>query len=460
MKIRELLPAETAPSVFDIDYQSLYDKGFRGLLFDIDNTLVHHGDDSTPEIDALFEKIHSIGFRTLMLSNNSEERILRFLKNIDSEYIEEADKPDPACYFEACKKLNITPDQAVMIGDQLFTDIRGANRAGITSILVDFIKLPEEKWLGWHRYAEFLLLDGQRLYKGLSRTAKIPADTVRTLRKFKNHEILFCEISPATYWISLQKENARKNLADLRSGERFAQTRSKKLLPYTASVHKSNMIRRAPGIDLTLQQNKAVNINLAGRTFNHLIIHPGETFSFWHCVGPTTKQRGYRKGRIIQDGVLKPGYGGGLCNLANTLHLLVLESPLTVTELHLHSDALAPDEGPRKPFSSGTSVSYRNIDFRFKNNTDQDFQIISGCKGEMHYAQLRCEHEFPFTYRLTEEDHHFRKEGDKYYRVSKIWRECYDRASGELINRELIRDNHSEVMYDPSLIPQDLLRQD
>lgn len=75
-----------------------------------------------------------------------------------------------------------------------------------------------------------------------------------------------------------------------------------------------------------------------------------------------------------------PGLGGGLCNLGNTIHLLVLHSPLTVTEFHSHSDALAPDHGKRVPFSSGTSVSYNYIDYRFKNNTDQNVQLLLGVK--------------------------------------------------------------------------------
>ena len=71
-------PYEYVESVFSIDYNKLYDMGYRGLIFDIDNTLVHHGDDSTPEIDNLFKVIQNIGFKTLLLSNNNEERIKKF----------------------------------------------------------------------------------------------------------------------------------------------------------------------------------------------------------------------------------------------------------------------------------------------------------------------------------------------------------------------------------------------
>lgn len=77
--LKNYYPHEYVKSVFLIDYQKLYQKGFRGIIFDIDNTLVHHGDDSTPEIDALFYKIQSLGLKTLLLSNNDRERVERFI---------------------------------------------------------------------------------------------------------------------------------------------------------------------------------------------------------------------------------------------------------------------------------------------------------------------------------------------------------------------------------------------
>lgn len=170
-------------------------------------------------------------------------------------------------------------------------------------------------------------------------------------------------------------------------------------------------------------------------------------------MGKTTKRKGYRDGRILVRNHILPGIGGGLCNLANTIHRVVLVSPLTVTEFHKHSDALAPDEGPRVPFSSGTSVFYNNGDYRFKNETDQTFQLLFWCDEDNLYAELRCERPLPCRYRIVEEGHHFQKEGGKYYRVSKIYKEALDAQTGQLLHRELVLDNHSEVMYDPALIP-------
>ena len=156
--LKEFYPDIHMSSVFAVDYSKLYLKGCRGILFDLDNTLVHHGDDSTEEVDALFRTIHDIGLKTIIVSDNSDERIRSFLKNIDSPYISEAGKPDPAAYMKALQILGISKEQAVCVGDQVFRDIRGANRAGIASILVDFIRVPYEKGIGKKRWVEKFIL--------------------------------------------------------------------------------------------------------------------------------------------------------------------------------------------------------------------------------------------------------------------------------------------------------------
>ena len=156
--LKEYYPYAYAESVFFIDYDKLYAKGYRGLIFDIDNTLVHHGEDSTPEVDALFRRIQALGFKTLLLSNNSEKRILRFLENIDSMYIAEANKPDSGGYLEALRMLELQKEQVVCIGDQVFTDIRGANKSGIASILVRYLRYPDEKKIGIRRNLEKIIL--------------------------------------------------------------------------------------------------------------------------------------------------------------------------------------------------------------------------------------------------------------------------------------------------------------
>lgn len=156
--LKALYPYDYVESVFAIDYAALYAQGYRGLLFDIDNTLVHHGDDSTKEVDDLFKTLHRIGFKTLLLTNNEERRVQRFIRNIDTPYICEADKPAPGSYQKALALLGLEKEQAVCIGDQIFTDILGANRCGIASILVQFIRRPGETRIGKKRYLEKAIL--------------------------------------------------------------------------------------------------------------------------------------------------------------------------------------------------------------------------------------------------------------------------------------------------------------
>lgn len=455
--LKRFYPDAYADSVFSIDYRKLYEKGFRGIIFDIDNTLVHHGDDSTPEIDELFRNIRDAGLQTLLLSNNDEERVKRFIKNIDTLYICDADKPDIAGYLKALKMMNIKREEALVIGDQVFTDILGANKSHIASILVKFIRQEGETRIGKRRYLEYAILECWKHSKAYHQRLNdiFTEETGQTMKKEKK---LFCEICPATYAISKEKEICRRHLQDFRSKEVFAKTKLKGKLPNVVSSYSSELIKRGKGIDPELQKNKAINIRLASGRINGIVIRPGEVFSFWRTVGKTTKRKGYRDGRIISGDRLVAGLGGGLCNLGNTIHLLVLHSPLTVTEFHSHSDALAPDHGERVPFSSGTSVSYNYIDYRFRNDTDQDLQLLLWCKGGRLYGELRSEREFPQYYELYEEDHHFHKEEEKYYRISKIYRRVIDRASGEVTARELVRDNHSEVMFDYELIPKELIR--
>ncbi len=157
--LKKLYPYEYVESVFTIDYQKLYNKGYQGLIFDIDNTLVHHGDNSNKEIDNLFKTIQNIGFQTVLLSNNDDKRVKRFIKNIDTKYICDANKPKKENYLKAVELMNIPKDQAIFIGDQIFTDILGANRSKIACILVKYIRLKEETNIGKRRKLENIILN-------------------------------------------------------------------------------------------------------------------------------------------------------------------------------------------------------------------------------------------------------------------------------------------------------------
>ena len=272
---------------------------------------------------------------------------------------------------------------------------------------------------------------------------------------------LFCELGPNAYKISLKKEELKRNIKNLISTEKLAKDFSNDELEYIIKSHTSLLLRKLHGVDMQLQENKVTNIELACKQINGIIIHPGEIFSYWYTVGKPTAKKGYKVGLTVSTKMgLNSDIGGGLCQMANMIHYLVLNSPLEVTELHHHTDALFPDDRRRVPFGTGTSVFYNNVDYRFKNTSDCDVQILVWIEDGYLCGELRSKHDFPYRYKLVEENHHFRKEEDGYYRISQVYRITIDKETNEEINKELILDNHSKVMYDYELIPKEQIRND
>ena len=160
---RRFYPAEMAESSYDIDYEELYRKGYRGLIYDIDNTLVEHGADANAEVIELFRRLNKIGFRICLLSNNKAPRVRRFyrgarVKGVRLHYIFNAHKPARRNYLKAMVLMRTTKKNTLFIGDQIFTDVYGANRSGIRSILVKPINKAEEVQIVAKRKLERIIL--------------------------------------------------------------------------------------------------------------------------------------------------------------------------------------------------------------------------------------------------------------------------------------------------------------
>lgn len=151
-------PDEEVESSYVIDYEALYQVGYRGVIFDIDNTLVPHGAPADERAVALFESLHEMGYRTMLLSNNKEPRVKMFADAVDSPYLYKAGKPGRAGYLKAMEEMQTTADSTLFVGDQLFTDIWGAKRAGIVTRLVKPIHPKEEIQIVLKRYLEKIVL--------------------------------------------------------------------------------------------------------------------------------------------------------------------------------------------------------------------------------------------------------------------------------------------------------------
>lgn len=271
---------------------------------------------------------------------------------------------------------------------------------------------------------------------------------------------LFCELGPTAYKISVLKEAVRKDIQDIFKGNKIAKKRDNNKLKYILKGDAKILLRKLEGVDMQLQRNKVVNLKIASSNIDGVIIMPGETFSFWNMVGKPTKEKGYLEGLVIMDSKrFGKDYGGGLCQLANLIHYLVLHTPMEVTELHHHSDALFPDYKRRVPFGTGTSVSYKSVDYRFKNTLSYPVQLKVWLDDTMLYGEIRADYELDNKYRLVEEDHHYSLENGVYYRNSNVYRVITNKETKEIVKKELILKNHSRVMYDYSLIPKDEIRE-
>jgi len=151
-------PDREAQSSYAIDYDALYKAGYRGVIFDIDNTLVPHGAPADERAVKLFEDLRTMGFGTMLLSNNKEPRVKMFAEGVKSAYIFRAGKPGKDGYRRAMEQMKTTPDTTVFVGDQLFTDVWGAKRVGIISYLVKPIHPKEEIQIVLKRYLEKIVL--------------------------------------------------------------------------------------------------------------------------------------------------------------------------------------------------------------------------------------------------------------------------------------------------------------
>lgn len=158
---RFLFPVEYYRSTYNIDFKHYYDLGYRGIIFDIDNTLVPHDAMSDERSRKLLKDLREIGFKIIFLSNNDEPRVKNFAKEINADglstinYIYKAKKPLKDSYIKAAALLKIETKNMLFIGDQIFTDILGANNASIHSILVDKVNKKEDAHIYLKRILEY-----------------------------------------------------------------------------------------------------------------------------------------------------------------------------------------------------------------------------------------------------------------------------------------------------------------
>lgn len=143
-RFRRFTPNIMIKSIFDIPLMKLQAKGIKVIAFDLDNTLTPWRDPNiSDETYAWFSRLSQYQIAACILSNNNDQRVRVVAEKIGIPYISRANKPLKSGYKKFLRLLHIEASQAAMVGDQLFTDIWGANRAGLYTILIDPVSKNE-----------------------------------------------------------------------------------------------------------------------------------------------------------------------------------------------------------------------------------------------------------------------------------------------------------------------------
>ncbi|CVY38907.1 MULTISPECIES: YqeG family HAD IIIA-type phosphatase [Staphylococcus] len=154
------MPNDYVQSVFQIDIEKLANSGFKGIITDLDNTLVGW-DVKTPtkEIQEWFKKANDLGLTITIVSNNNEKRVSVFSKDLDVDFIFKARKPMGRAFKKAIQHMNIKPEETIVIGDQMLTDVLGGNNNGLYTIMVVPVKKTDGFLTRLNRIIERRLLN-------------------------------------------------------------------------------------------------------------------------------------------------------------------------------------------------------------------------------------------------------------------------------------------------------------
>ena len=234
-------------------------------------------------------------------------------------------------------------------------------------------------------------------------------------------------------------------------GYRWAKERKEERLPCVQFSHATPLIRNLRGDQIEWQRNKVINLRLAAAKMDGLILHPGETFSYWKLIGKPSKRKGYREGMVLFLGKIGGDIGGGLCQLSNLIFWMTLHTPMTVVERYRHSHDVFPDTSRTQPFGSGATCAYPHRDLMIRNDTDQNFQLCLRV-GESHLeGEWRSLNAPQVMFRIIERDARIEQAAwGGYIRHNALYRQVFDRE-GLLLEEQFLFTNDAIMMYSPLL---------
>ncbi len=243
----------------------------------------------------------------------------------------------------------------------------------------------------------------------------------------------------------------KRKLLWVRMRKVFARTRQEELLPYSCFSHHTPLLRKLKDVDMYLQYNKIDNLKIAVPCVDGILLRPGEVFSYWRLIGNPSAKKGYKEGMVLVNGTVKPGVGGGLCQLSNLIFWMTIHTPLTIVERHRHGYDVFPDSNRTQPFGSGATCFYPFGDLMIRNDTPDTYQLCVHVGDEYLEGEWRATTAPVNTYKIEERNHEIRSEfWGGYSRHNELVQQVYS-PDQELISEKVIVRNSAILMYAPFL---------
>ncbi len=207
-------------------------------------------------------------------------------------------------------------------------------------------------------------------------------------------------------------------------------------------------LERVPGaVDARLQRGKEINVGLAARGIDGVVIGPGQLFSYHRLVGRPSRLRGFRLGLELRDNLESAGVGGGCCQVSNMLYWLAVNAGMRIVERHRHGFDLFPDHQRTVPFGCGATVFYNYLDLRFANPLDQPVLVELAVSHDRRLAgRIRARSDPGWRVTVQERDHRFFEQDGRRMRENRIHRRIVD-ARGRVLEDDELAHNLCEVKY-------------
>jgi len=235
----------------------------------------------------------------------------------------------------------------------------------------------------------------------------------------------------------------------IKNASQFSNNFDDKNLEHKIHTHQTPILRELKDVDMYLQYNKLQNLKIAIKKIDGLLIKPGEVFSYWKCIGKPTKGKGYKEGMVLEQGKVKTGIGGGLCQLSNLLFWAILHTPLTLLERYRHGFDVFPDSNRKLPFGSGATCVYNYRDLQFINKTEETYQLDLSIKNDFLVINIHSNESKYFNYEIYESYHEINHTSwGRYIRHNEVRRKVIN-LEGIVKDNQFLFENHALMMYDP-----------